>query len=38
VPAGKQASLTVVEEKDVADQIVISNGDDNTIRTVSAGR
>jgi hypothetical protein len=34
VPAGKQASLTVVEEKDVADQVVISNGDDNTIRTV----
>src|SRR5581483_2338095 len=30
----KQASLTVVEEKDVADQVAISNGDDNTIRTV----
>src|SRR5262249_40278273 len=32
VPAGKSASRTVVEEKDLAGQVFLSNADDNTVR------
>jgi septal ring factor EnvC (AmiA/AmiB activator) len=32
VPAGKSASQTVTEERDNVSQVVLNNGDDNTIR------